>query len=59
MLFPKHARSAFLRGILDGWELRGETEDEVSGKVILAMSGRGTSLGLRTSPNDNRSIQGA
>jgi hypothetical protein len=38
------ARSAFLRGILDGWELRGETEGEVSGKVILAMSGCGTSF---------------
>lgn len=36
------ARPLFLLGILDGWELRGQTEDEVSGKVILALSPCGT-----------------
>jgi hypothetical protein len=37
-------RRLFLVGILDGWELRGNTEDEVSGKVLGAMSKCGASF---------------
>jgi hypothetical protein len=34
-------RPAFVIGLLDGWTLRGYTEDVIGGKVIVAMSGTG------------------
>jgi hypothetical protein len=35
------SRVAFLIGLLDGWELRGYTQDIVSGSVLIAMSSDG------------------
>lgn len=42
---PKEARSLFLLGIFDGWELRGHSENEIPGKVLLALSGPHVPMG--------------
>lgn len=34
---PPEAQSIFLMGIVDGWKLRGDTEELVRGKVALAL----------------------
>jgi len=37
-------RARYLEGIVDGWELRGHTQDVVSGRVISALSACGGSF---------------
>ncbi len=32
-------RALFVAGLLDGWELRGYTQVQIPGKIIIAMSG--------------------
>jgi hypothetical protein len=34
-------RHAFVLGLMDGWQLRGDTQDIIKGSVIIAMSGSG------------------